>query len=156
MLTATGQPDGEPYIYTSLHLVRASAHAALCASDVMNGQSRLYISQRPGLASIGAGLRERGASAGQVIGRNHNLDAPESCVSKLDIDVGLSELPGQLAEGAGPILDIHHEHLALVGDPHPGTLERLPAPGHGLVVKEQVDDAPALAGERSKTANADS
>jgi len=122
----------------------------------MNGQSRLYISQRPGLASIGAGLRERGASAGQVIGRNHNLDAPESCVSKLDIDVGLSELPGQLAEGAGPILDIHHEHLALVSDPHPGTLERLPAPGHGLVVKEQVDDAPALAGERSKTANADS
>jgi hypothetical protein len=122
----------------------------------MNGRSRLYISQRPGLASIEPGLRECGARAGQVIGRNHDPDAPESCVSKLDIDVGLSKLPGQLAEGAGPILDIHHEHLALVGDPHPGTLKRLPAPGHGLVVKEQVNDAPALAGERRKTPDADS
>jgi hypothetical protein len=49
----------------------------------------------------------------------------------------------------------HYQHLALVGDSHPGALERLPAPGNGLVVKEQVEDAPALTGERRKTANAD-
>ena len=121
----------------------------------MNGRSQLYIPS-------GQGWQDRARATGarrercQVIGRNHNLDAPESCVSKLDIDTGLSELPGQLAKGAGPILDIHHEHLALVGDAHPGTLERLPAPGHGLVVKEQVNNAPTLAGERRKTANADS
>jgi len=108
-----------------------------------------------GLASIERGLRQRGASAGHVVGGNHDFHAPESCVSKLDVDVGLSKLPGQLAEGAGPILDIHHQHLALVGDPHPGALERLPAPGHGLIVKEQVDDTPALTGERRKTANTD-
>src|SRR5690348_12455364 len=128
----------------------------MCASGVMNGQSRLYFPQRPGLASSEPWLRECGASAGQVIGRDHDPDASESCVSKLDIDVGLSKLPGQLAEGAGPVLDIHHEHFALVGDSHSGALERLPALGHGLVVKEQVNDAPALAGERRKTADADS
>jgi hypothetical protein len=41
------------------------------------------------------------------------------------------------------------------GDPHPCALERLPAPGNGVVVKEQVDDTPALTGERCKTANTD-
>jgi len=102
-----------------------------------------------------ARLRERGASAGQVIGGNHDLHAPERRVSQLDVDVSLGKLPGQLAEGAGPVLDIDHQHLALVGDPHPGALERLPTPGHGLVVKEYVDDTPSLTGERRKTADAD-
>src|SRR5712691_5939372 len=88
-----------------------------------------------------ARLRKRGASAGQVIGGNHDLHAPESRVSQLDVDVSLSELPGQLAEGAGPVLDSDHQHLTLVGDPHPGALERLPAPGNGLVVKEEVDES---------------
>jgi hypothetical protein len=120
----------------------------------MNG-GRLCDPQRPALASIEPGLRERGAGAGKVIGGNHDLHAPEGRVSKLDVDVGFSKLPGQVAEGAGPVLDIHHEHFALVGDPHPGALERLPAPGNGLVVKEQVNDAPALAGERRKAADTD-
>jgi hypothetical protein len=99
------------------------------------------------------GLRECGASAGQVIGGNHDLHAPKSRVSELDVDVSLSKLPGQLAEGARPILDIHYQHLALIGDPHAGALERFPAPGNGLVVKEQVDNTPAFTGERRKAAN---
>ena len=109
-----------------------------------------------GLLERGAGvLLERGAGVGQVIGGNHDLHAPEGRVGKLDVDVGLGKLPGQLAEGAGLVRDIGHQHLALVGDPHPGAFERLPAPGNGLVVNEQVDDTPALTGERRKTANTD-
>ena len=121
----------------------------------MNGRQRQSIPWRPGPASIERGLRQGGAGAGHVIGGDHDLRTPGSGVSELDVDVGLSKLPGQLAEGAGPVLDIHHQHLALVGDPHPGALERLPAPGNGLVVNEQVDDAPALTSERRKTANTD-
>jgi hypothetical protein len=96
-------------------------------------------------------LPDCGASAGQVIGGNHDLHAAERGVSKLDVDVGLGKLPGQLPKGARPILDIDHQHLTLVGDPHPGALERLPALNDGVVVQEQVDDAPALTGERRKT-----
>jgi hypothetical protein len=108
-----------------------------------------------GLGGPTGPLREHGASAFQIIGGDHNLHAPESRVSKLDIDVGISKLPGELPEGAGPILDAHHQHLTLVGDPHPGALKRLPAPGNGLIIKEQMDDTPALTGERGETANTD-
>src|SRR5262245_4476453 len=106
-------------------------------------------------AGVGRGLRQHGASAGQVIGGNHDFHSPESGVSKLDVDVGIGKLPGQLAEGTRPVLDIDHQYLALVGNPYPGALERLPAPGCGFVVEEQVDNTPALAGERRKAADTD-
>ena len=96
------------------------------------------------------GLRKRGASADQVIGGNYDLHAAESGVSKLDVDVGIGESPGQLAEGAGPILDADHEHLALIGDPDPGALKRLPAQSHGVVVEQQVDDTSALTNEPAR------
>jgi hypothetical protein len=101
------------------------------------------------------GLRplERGAVAFQVIGGNHDLHAPERAAGKLDVDVSARELPGQLAEGHGPVLD--HQDLALIGDPDPGAVERRPASGHGLVVQEQVDDTPALTGEGRKGTDAD-
>src|SRR5262249_10041704 len=111
--------------------------------------------ERPGLSGIGRGLPERGARAGQVIGGNHDLHSPERGVSKVDVDVSLSKLPGQLAERAGAILDIGHQHLALVGDPDPGTLQRLPAPGNGSVIEEQMGDTPALTGERREAADTD-
>jgi hypothetical protein len=101
------------------------------------------------------GLRERCASADQVIGGNYDLHAAESGVSKLDVDVGIGESPGQLAEGARPILDADHEHLALVGDPDPGALKRLPAQSHGVVVKQQVDDTSALTSESRKASDTD-
>ena len=59
------------------------------------------------------------------------------------------------AEGAGAVLDVDHQHLTLVGDPYPGALERLPALGNRIVIEEQVDDTPALPGERRKAADAD-
>lgn len=101
------------------------------------------------------GLRERGASADQVIGGNYDLHAAESGVSKLDVDVGIGESPGQLAEGTGPILDADHEHLALIGDPDPGALKRLPAQSHGVVVEQQVDDTSALTNESRKAPDTD-
>src|SRR5271169_2055624 len=45
------------------------------------------------------------------------------------------------------VLDVDHEDLAGVGDPHPGALKRRPASGHGLIVKEHVHDTPALTSE---------
>ena len=102
-----------------------------------------------------AGLPERGASAGQVVGGNHDLHAAGGGVGKVDVDVGVGELPGQLAEGAGAILEGDNQDLALIGNPHSGALERRPASGHGFVVEKQVDDTPALTGERRKPANAD-
>src|SRR5512140_1020463 len=117
-----------------------SASAAWRASGIIKGQQRRSLPLAGWLASIERGLPQRGASAGQVIGGNHDLYAPECRVGELDVDVGFSKLPGQLAEGARPGLDLYHQHLALVGDAHPGALERFPAPGHGWVVKEEVDD----------------
>jgi hypothetical protein len=137
------------FMLVSLHLRQDGVKAAVALLDAAPVGGR-------GLPGIEPRLQERGTSADQVIGGNHDLDVPESCVSKLDVDVGLGKLPGQLAESAGPVLDIHHEHLALVGDPHAGPLERLPAPGNSMVVKEHVHDTPALAGERRETADTDS
>ena len=55
----------------------------------------------------------------------------------------------ELAERARPVLDVHHQHLALVGDAHAGVDERL-ARGVGVTVgDEQVDVSVALAGERA-------
>src|SRR5215475_9364702 len=117
--------------------------------------SRCIARERRGLSGIGRVLPERGASAGQVIRGNYHLHSPERGVGKVDVDVSLSKLPSQLAERAGPILDIGHQHLALVGDPDPGTLQRLPAPGNGSVIEEQMGDTPALTGERREAADTD-
>src|SRR5262249_35267376 len=127
---------------------RSTWGAVLCGAYAQAGTGEHDASRR-------RSLRERGASAGQVIGGNHDLHPPESGVSKLDVDVGLGKLPSQLAEGTGLILEVDHQHLALVGDPHPGALERLPAPGNRFVVEEQVDDTPALTSERRKTTDTD-
>ena len=127
-------------------LARIGARAA-GRSEVIPG--------RTGVACVVHGLRERGASADQVIGGNYDLHAAESGVSKLDVDVGIGESPGQLAEGAGPILDADHEHLALIGDPDPGALKRLPAQSHGVVVEQQVDDTSALTSEPRKAPDTD-
>jgi len=84
----------------------------------------------------GMGLRllERGAGACQVISGNHDLHAPERGVGKIDVDVSVGELAGQLAQSHGPVLDVHHQDLALVGDPYPSAPERRSASGHGLAV----------------------
>src|SRR5712691_5713853 len=103
----------------------------------------------------GLRLLERGAGAFQVIGGDHDLHAPERGVGKVDVDVGVGELPGQLAEGHGPVLDVDHQDLALVGDPHPGAPERRPASGHGIVVQQHMDDTPALTGEGRKATDTD-
>jgi hypothetical protein len=87
------------------------------------------------------------ASASHVVGGNHDLSAGERGVGEVDVDVSLGEPPGQLAQGCGPVLDVDHENLAFVGDPHSGALKRRPAPGHGLVVEEHVHHASALTGE---------
>src|SRR2546430_377660 len=96
------------------------------------------------------GLRRHGAGASHVVGGNHDLSARERGVGEVDVDVSLGEPPGQLAQGCRPVLDVDHEDLALVGDPHPGALERRPAPGHGLVVEEHVYYTPALTSEGCK------
>jgi hypothetical protein len=95
-------------------------------------------------------LREHGASAFHVVCGNHDLSARERCVGKIDVDVRLGELAGQLAEGCGPVIDGDHEDLALVGDPHSGALKRRPASSHGLVVEKHMHDTPALASEGRK------
>jgi hypothetical protein len=60
------------------------------------------IAQRPRLASIEHGLRERGAGAGQVIGGDHDLHTPKVVVkATLMFDVGPGKLPSQLAGAAG-------------------------------------------------------
>jgi hypothetical protein len=71
-------------------------------------------------------------------------------VGEVDVDVSLGELPGQLAQGCRPVLDVDHEDLPLVGDPHSGALKGRPASGHGLVVEEHVHHTPALTGEGRK------
>jgi hypothetical protein len=71
-------------------------------------------------------------------------------VGEVDVDVSLGELPGQLAQGCRPVLDVDHEDLPFVGDPHSGALKGRPASGHGLVVEEQVHHTPALTGEGRK------
>src|SRR5260370_39112307 len=96
------------------------------------------------------GLPEHGASASHVVGGNHDLPARERRVGEVDVDVSLGEPAGQLAEGCGPVLDVDHEDLAFVGDPHSGALKGRPAPGYGMVVEEHVHHAPALTGEGRK------
>src|SRR5712691_6410745 len=103
----------------------------------------------------GLRLLERGTGAFQVIGGDHDLHAPERGVGKIDVDVSVGELPGQLAQGHRPVLDLDHQDLPLVGDPDAGALERLPASGHGLVVEEHVRDAPALTSEGREAADTD-
>ena len=101
---------------------------------------------------LGAGLclLQRGTGAFQVIGGNYNLPAPERGVGKIDVDVSVGELPGQLADRHGPVLDLDYQNLTLVSDPYPGALKRRPASGHGLVVQEHVDNTPALTREGRK------
>jgi hypothetical protein len=105
----------------------------------------------------GMGLRllERGAGAFQVISGNYDFHAPERGVGKIDVDVSVGELAGQLAEGHGPVLDVDHQDLALVGDPYPSAPERRPASGHGLAVQEHVDNTPAISGEGRKATDTD-
>src|SRR5207247_1735632 len=74
-------------------------------------------------------LPEYGASASHVVGGNHDLPARERGVGEVDVDVSVGELAGQLAEGCGPVLDVDHEDLAFVGDPHSGALKGRPADG---------------------------
>src|SRR4030088_2109371 len=101
---------------------------------------------------MGLRLLQRGAGAVQVIGANHDLHAPECGVGQINVDVSVGELPGQLAEGHGPVLDVDHQDLAPAGDPYSGALKRRPASGYGFVVQEHVDDTPALTGEGRKSA----
>jgi hypothetical protein len=103
------------------------------------------------------GLRplEGGTGAFQVVGGNHDLHASERGVRKIDVDVSVGELPRQLAEGQGPVLDVDHQDLALVGDPYTSAPERRPAHDHGLAVQEHVDNTPALTGEGRKATDTD-
>ena len=96
------------------------------------------------LPAQGLGLLEHGARAFEVIGGDHDLHAPERGVGKIDVDVSVGELPGQLAERHGPVLDLDYQDLTLISDPYSGALKGRPAPGHGLVVQEHVDNTPAL------------
>ena len=64
-------------------------------------------------------------------------------------------MAGQLAEGHGPVLDVNHQDLALVGDPYPSAPERGPASGHGLAVQEHVDNTPAISGEGREATDTD-
>src|SRR5690349_9103990 len=115
-------------------------------ADILTHDSTHPIGKIPDAARC-TNLREHGASAFHVICDNHDLSAREGCVGKIDVDVRLGELAGQLAEGRGPVIDGDYEDLALVGDPHSGALKRRPASSHGLVVEKHVHDTPALASE---------
>jgi hypothetical protein len=98
---------------------------------------------------------ERAAGALYVIRGDHEARATERGVRQLDVDVGFGQLAGELAERAGPVLHVDHEHAALVGDAHALLLERGPGAGDVVVVDEQVDDAVAVAGERREAVDVD-
>jgi hypothetical protein len=102
-----------------------------------------------------AALAEHHARTGHVIGGNHDLHTAGCGVSEIDVDVSVGELPSQLAQRAGTILQLNHQDGALIGDPYSGAFERLPAPGYGLVVQEHMHDPPALTGERRKAMDTD-
>ena len=103
----------------------------------------------------GLRLLEHGARAFEVIGGDHDLHAPERGVGKIDVDVSVGELPGQLAERHGPVLDLDYQDLTLISDPYSGALKGRPAAGHGIVVQEHVDNTPALTREGRKATDAD-
>jgi len=63
---------------------------------------------------MGLRLLEGGTGAFQVIGGNHDLHASERGVRKIDVDVGVGELPRQLAEGQGPVFMPSHS-VGMVG-----------------------------------------
>jgi hypothetical protein len=98
----------------------------------------------------GLRLLEHGARAFEVIGGDHDLHAPERGVGKIDVDVSVGELPGQLAERHAPVLDPDYQDLTLISDPYCGALKGRPAAGHGIVVQEHVDNTPALTREGRK------
>ncbi len=85
-----------------------------------------------------------------------SLMPPNVGVGELDVDAGLAEGAGQLAQGPGPVLDVDDQDLAVVGHTHARLLER--ALGRlGLLVEDQdVDDPAALAGERAHPLEVDS
>jgi hypothetical protein len=122
----------------------------------MKGSIRSCARAAPGL-SLRRGLRllEHGARAFQVIGGNHDLRGAERGVGKIDVDVCVGELPGQLAERHGPVLDRDHQDLTLVSDSDPGLLKGRPAAGQGVVVQEHVDDTPAFTREGRKARDTD-
>src|SRR2546430_2324709 len=96
----------------------------IARSRRMKGSIRSCTRAAPGL-SLCRGLRllEHGARAFQVIGGNHDLRGAERGVGKIDVDVCVGELPGQLAERHGPVLDRDHQDLTLVSDSDPGLLK---------------------------------
>ena len=93
------------------------------------------------------------ALAVHVVGCDDDLDAAERRVCEVYVDVRVGELAGELTERAGPVLDVDHEDLTLVGYAHGGVPERLACPCHVFVVDQDVDDAAPLAGECRKTPN---
>src|SRR5260370_5322671 len=110
--------------------------------------------RRPSLRH-GLRLPEHVASAFQVVGGTYDLQAPCRGVGKIDVHISVGELPGQLAERHGPVLDLDHQDFTLVSDPYSGALKRRPASGHGLVVQEHVHNTPALTGEGREATDAD-
>src|SRR5215212_3250914 len=109
--------------------------------------------REPARAELTRTLVELRPRVVDVVGCDDDLHAAECRVREVYVDVRIGELAGELAEGAGPVLDVDHEDLTLVGDPHGGVLEGVACPCHVSVVDEEVDDAAPLAGEGRKTPN---
>src|SRR5438034_9616101 len=74
---------------------------------------------------------------------------------------GANSLPAQglclLEHGARhmPVLDLDHQDLTLSSDPYSGALKGRPAPGHGLIVQEHMDNTPALTREGREATDTD-
>jgi hypothetical protein len=60
------------------------------------------------LPAQGLRLLEHSARAFEVVGGDHDPHAPERGVGKIDVDVSVGELPGQLAERHGSAETLAH------------------------------------------------
>src|SRR5919198_6600441 len=91
-----------------------------------------------GFPQLGLGS-QRAAGLVDVVDPEDEPDRAERRVDQLDVDAGLSDLARDLAHAAGPILDVHDEHVALVANLEPRVAQG--AARGRFVLHQDVDGA---------------